>query len=478
MARLLPILLLLALLTGCGWGSDDPEPAVRDDERRVGAEQHPLLLAEFGGAYGGPEARYVAQLGERIAAAADLGDECTFTLINSDVVNAFAVPGCYIYVTRGLMGLVNSEAELAGVLAHEVGHIVAAHSRRQQRRSLFRQLGVAAVGFVTGSERLTRMAGEAAQYFTLRYSRRQEYEADDLGIRYLAAGGFDPHAAADMLAALGRQEQFLARTRGADEARGIPEWARTHPLTGNRVERASQGASAAGFGPDERPENEEGFLREVDGLLYGDDPAQGFVQGRRFAHPVMRIGFEAPPGFTLTNSPQAILIEGPDGLRGEFGAGPLPAGGLEAYASALLEQTLRGAPADLGRAQGAMINGVPAIVVPVSVRTEQGSAELFLAAYDGGGGTAFHFLIASAGGASGVDSLIRSFRLLSEAEARALRPRVIRTVSVGAGDTLQSLAARMASENQTEHFLTLNGRGAGDQLRPGELVKIISFGAS
>ena len=103
------------------------------------------MLAEFGGSYDAPEAVYVARIGEKIASAADLGGQCRFTLVNSDVVNAFAVPGCYIYVTRGLMGIVNSEAELAAVLAHEVGHIVARHSQRQQRRSLWRSLGVLAV---------------------------------------------------------------------------------------------------------------------------------------------------------------------------------------------------------------------------------------------------------------------------------------------------------------------------------------------
>jgi predicted Zn-dependent protease len=265
------------------------------------------------------------------------------------VVNAFAVPGCYIYLTRGLMSVVNSEAELASVLAHEVGHIVADHSERQQKRSLWRSLGVMAVGLVTQSERLTQLAGAAAGYFTLSYSRKQEFESDDLGIRYLKEAGYDPYAAAQMLGALGRNEQFMARTRGRDEARSIPEWARTHPLTENRVERARDTAAGTGIAAGALPGNEARYLREVDGLLYGDDPAQGFVQGRRFAHPVMRIGFEAPEGFTLTNSPQAILIDGPDGLRGEFGGGRMPRGGLEAYASAPARAGAEGRPGRGGR---------------------------------------------------------------------------------------------------------------------------------
>jgi predicted Zn-dependent protease len=475
MPRFIP-LLILALLAGCG-GGEDYEPEIRDSEKRLGAEQHPQLLAEFGGAYRAPEAAYVRRIGGRIAAAAGLEGECTFTLVNSDVVNAFAVPGCYIYVTRGLMGLVNSEAELASVLGHEVGHIVAAHNRRQQRRSLWRNLGVMAVGMITGSEKLTRMAGRAAEYFTLRYSRKQEYEADDLGVRYLAAAGYDPHAAGDMLAALERQEQYMIRTRGRDEARAIPEWARTHPLAGNRVGRAAQTAAATGLADDAFPEGEAAFLGEVDGLLYGDDPAQGFVIGRRFAHPLMRIGFEAPPGFTLTNSPQAILIDGPDGIRGEFGGGAMPAGGLEAYADGVLAALLRGTPAQAGPAEATRINGLPALLVPMVVQTGQGAVELTLAAYDAGG-SAYHFVMVSPpaeASRGSIAALFASFRLLPEAEALSLRPRLIRTVRVAPGQTAARLAGLMASDHPLDHFLMLNGRSSGSEVRPGELVKIVAL---
>ena len=463
------------LLAGCGDGDEAP---VTRSEQATGAQHHPRLLAEFGGAYRGDEAAWVAGLGEKLAGAAGLGGQCTFTLVNSDVVNAFAVPGCFIYVTRGLVAIVNSEAELASVLAHELGHIVGNHSERQQKRSLWRGLGVLAVSVITGSDRIARMAGEAAAYFTLRYSREQEYEADDLGLAWLVRSGYDPHAAADMLAALGRHEQFLARTRGRDPAQGIPEWARTHPLTGKRVERASAAAAGSGHAPDELPENEAAYLAAVDGLLYGDDPAQGFVLGSRFAHPVMRIAFEAPPGFTLTNSPQSILIEGPDGIRGEFGGGAMPAGGLEAYASALLGQILGDAQSQAGEPQRLEINGVPALLVPVSVTTPDGPVALSLAAYSGPGGGAFHFVMLSAPSAdppAALAALFRSFRLLSPAEAATLRPRRIRVVAAGPADTFRSLAARLASDHPLDRLLMLNARAPDRPLRPGERIKIVTL---
>jgi predicted Zn-dependent protease len=333
-----------------------------------------------------------------------------------------------------------------------------------------------AVGLITGSEQLTRIAGHAAQYFTLRYSRNQEYESDDLGIRYLRAAGYDPHSAADMLAALAAQERYMTRTRQRDEAKSIPEWARTHPLTENRIQRARDRAAGTGAAPGQLPENEAAFLSEVDGLLFGDDPEQGFVIGRRFAHPVMQIGFEAPQGFTLTNSPQAILIEGPDGLRGEFGGGRLPPDGLEGYASQILEQLLRNAPADIGPAEALRIDGVRALVVSALVRSQQGTVELSVAAYEAPGGAAYHFIMVSQPGANApLAELFGSFRLLREEEIRSLRPRLIRVVRAAPGDSIRTMAARTAGENPLDLFLMLNGRSAEQPLKAGEPVKIVTF---
>jgi predicted Zn-dependent protease len=468
--------LLALLLASCGGAPGDGPVRVSEADRAFGAEQHPRLLAEFGGAYPGGEAAYVAGVGERIAAAAGLDGQCTFTLVNSDVVNAFAVPGCFIYVTRGMFAIVGSEAELASVLGHELGHIVGSHSQRQQRRSIFRRVGVALVG-LTGSERLTRLAGQAAQYFTLRYSRNQEYESDDLGLRYLRAAGYDPYAEGEMLARLAANERYIAQVAGRDDARSIPEWASSHPLTGNRIERATQGARDMGLANDEVPENEAAYLAQVDGLLFGDDPEQGFVLGRRFAHPVMGITFEAPPGFTLTNSPRAVLLSGPGGVRGEFGGGPMPAGGVAAYAEALAAALVGQAAGDVAGVEQGMVNGLPSVVVSMRIQAEGGLVPLTIAAFDVGGGEAYHFVLLAPPGreptAAGA-ALIGSFRLLAAEEAVRLRPRVVRTVPVGPGDTAASLAARMADPNGRALFALLNGLEAGRALRPGEQVKIVA----
>ena len=471
------ILVLSTLMTSCG--ASEPvaqQPKITPEDRAFGSQQHSHLLAEFGGRYEGDQARYVSLVGQRMAKAAGLGSECTFTLVNSDIVNAFAVPGCFIYVTRGVLAVVADEAELASVLGHEIGHITTRHAQRQEKRSLWSKLGVLAAS-LTGSERLTRLAGQAAQFFGLKYSRAQEYEADDLGIGYLRRAGYDVFAAAEMLSDLHRQEIFMQKTDSRDAARGVPEWALSHPLTGHRIERAKEMARKTGLADDALPENAEAYLRKLDGLLYGDDPKQGFVIGRRFAHPIVRIEFTAPVGFTLTNSPQAVRLSGPNGISGEFGGGRISNSGLKGYAEALSGQLVGQTPAQVVSAVATQINGIHAMLVKIRVPIRNGTVPLSLAAYDGGNGQAIHFIIVSPPDdphAGDVQSLFRSVRRLTPLEAAGLRPRFIRTVAVTASDTRNSLIARMADPAPRELFNLLNGDRATQPLTSGELIKLIA----
>jgi predicted Zn-dependent protease len=469
MIRRWPLLIALPLaLAACGSAGEGP--AVSEADRESGAELHPQLLAEFGGEYRGDEADYVKRLGGQLARAANLDGQCTFTLVNSDVVNAFAVPGCYIYVTRGLLAIVNSEAELGAVLGHELGHIVGRHSARQQKRSLWQTLGVVAVAVLTGSEQLTQIAGAAAGLFGLRYSRAQEYEADDLGIRYLRAAGLDPYESADMLDALGRHEAHLTRTRGRDEARSIPEWARTHPLSGNRAGRALAAAEGMGLADDQLPERRAAYLATIDGMLFGDDPEQGFVLGRRFAHPVMRIAFEAPPGFTLTNSPQAILIEGPGGLRGQFAA-MRGSGSLARDTERLLTQLFEGASVAVTGTQAARINGLDALISEARASANGQEVGVTVAAYAAGRATYYFVIIGDSAASAG--PLFASFRRLSPAEAAALGSRRIAVVRAGPGDSAEGLARLMAAEDPLATFRLINALDPGAPLRPGEAVKLV-----
>lgn len=464
------------LLAACATIDSTPDaPSITQGDRAQAAQSHPQILQQLGGAVEGPAAVNVANVGERVAVAAGVPGQCTFTLVNSDVPNAFAIPGCYIYVTRGLLALMNSEDELASVLGHEVGHVVADHSARRQNTATLSGLGAILAGVLTGSGEIAQAVGQAAQLYTLSYSRDQEFEADDLGVRYLQRSGYNAYAAADLLRSLGMQTALSARVNNRDAASATPAWARTHPLSADRVTRATAQAAAAGATRENPPERIGPYFASIDGMIFGDDPEQGFVNGRTFAHPTLRIAFEAPQGFTLTNTPSAVLIGGPNNLRAQFGAAALR-GDLAAHASEGLRQVLGNAPAQLGQVQRTTTNGLETAIAPARAQTQSGVVDVAVTAYQVGE-RAYHFItIAPAGGSGTFTPMLRSMRTLTAQEAVALRARVIDIVTVRSGDTAQALANRMAYDDyRLDRFLVLNGREAGQALRAGEQVKVVVY---
>jgi predicted Zn-dependent protease len=462
-------------LCACATIDSTPDaPSVTQNDRAVAARQHPQILQQFGGAVEGPLAIYVAGVGERVATAAGVPGQCTFSVVNTDVVNAFAVPGCYIYITRGLLAIMNSEDELASVLGHEVGHVVADHAARRQNTATLAGLGAILAGVATGSGEIAQAAGQVGQLYALNYSRDQEFESDDLGVRYLGATGYNPYAAADMLWALGVNDELTTRISNR-QASAIPAWARTHPLSADRVARANANAQAAGATRDNPPENTRAYLEAVRGMIYGDDPEQGFVNGRSFAHPGMRIAFEAPEGATLTNTPAAVIVRGQN-LQAQFSGGAL-SGTLEAYAANVMRQVLGQAPSQVGQAQRSTTNGLETVTLPARAQNSQGQVlEVAVTAYRVGD-RAYHFVaLAPQGGMGAAAPMTRSFRQISAQEAAALRPRQISLVTVGARDTAQSLANRMAYDTyQLERFLALNGLSSAGELRAGQTVKLVTY---
>lgn len=445
-------------------------------ERQQAARQHPQLLEEFGGAYQGPQARFVADVGERIAAAAGAPGQCTFTLVNTDVVNAFAVPGCYVYVTRGLLAIVNSEDELAFVLGHEVGHIVARHSQSRQNRSTVAGLGAILLAAIAKRDDIGKLATQGAQLYTLGFSRSQEFEADDIGIRYMERANYDATAAMDMLDDLHRHDQLQAKSRGRNDAEAVPAWGRTHPVTADRIARARTRVAAL---PGSNPRQADRYLRAVDGMLWGDDPTQGFVLGRTFAHPQMRIAFEAPPGFGLVNSTRAVLVQHPNGLKAQFSGGQAGNVALESYAAQVMRQTVGQTPAQVGQAERTRVNGLEAVVLPARAQSQSGVFDVTVTAYRAFPDAVYHFVtLAPSGQGRAFDPLIRSFRTLSPAEASRLRPRTVRVITARPGDTFASLASRMAVEDfRSEWLAMINNLPANAQIRPGQPIKVIEYAA-
>ena len=457
----------------------------RDVQEAV--KQHPEVVAEFGGAETGPRAAYVEGVGRRVASfsgTANAGQAYRFTTLNSAVENAFAVPGGYVYITRQLMGIMNDEAELAFVVGHETGHIAANHAQARksaaQNNSILGVLG-AVLGAVVGNNAFGGLISQGAQQFsklrTLSFSRNQEYQADVLGIRYIAQAGYDPNAGATMLNQLARSTALETRIQG-DANRSTPEWASSHPLSQNRVTQATQTARQTGRGSS-GVRNRDAFLAQLDGVLVDDDPAQGVIEGRSFTHPDLRLQFMVPTGYLMQNSTNAVTIQGTAG-QAQFSGGRFN-GDMPAYIGQVIQQLTGGqAQIQMGPLQQTQVNGIPATYVTGRANTSSGAVDVSVFAYQWDRDTAYHFVaLTRAGeGLTPLASMVNSLRRISTAEAAAIRPRVINVVRVGRGDTMQSLAARMAYRDfQLDRFLALNGLASGSRLLPGQKVKLVVYGA-
>ncbi|WP_300974386.1 M48 family metalloprotease [Sphingomonas sp. LHG3406-1] len=445
--------------------------------------QHPQVIEEFGGAETGARGAYVESIGRRVATYSGVNPGAyRFTTLNSAVENAFAVPGGYIYITRQLMGLMNDEAELAFVLGHETGHIAANHAQARQAASQRNAIG-GILGTILGSvigggfgNVIGQLAQTGSQLNTLSFSRNQEYDADRLGISYLARAGYDPAASSTMLAALGRATALQARVQGRD-SRSTPEWATTHPNSANRVAQASQMARQTGrAGTGLR--NRDQFLNQLDGVFVDDDPAQGVIEGRTFVHPDLRLAFTVPTGYLMQNSTDAVSIQGSAG-QAQFRGGRF-SGSLQTYIQQRIQQLTGGrTQIQVIENNRTQINGLPVEYVVARAQTSSGIVDVSVFAYAFDQNTAYDFTMLTRGG-QGVGpfgSMVNSLRRISAQEATSIRPRVIDIYTVRPGDTVQSLASRMAYSNfQADRFLSLNGLAANARLVPGQRVKLVVYG--
>lgn len=455
---------------------------ISPSERSQGEKASAELIAEFGGAYEGRQASYVTTVARRVAVQSGLSSnpsDFTVVLLDSPVDNAFATPGGYVYVTRGLLALMNDEAELAGVLGHEVGHVAARHSQRRQetaqRNSILSVLGQVLVGAVAGNSGLGQLLGQgintSAQLATLGYSRSQETESDDLAVRYLRGAGYNSSALASMLSSLAAQNNLDQRLSG--DARSMPEWASTHPDPASRVRRAATQSRSAGGA--NLPRNRDAFLAAIDGMLYGDNPRQGMIVGRDFLHPNLKIAFTIPQGFKMTNGARAVSISGPD-TQAQF-ASARYSGNLQTHVRGLLQELTGGNARSTGDVRTTSVNGVPAAYTQARATSGNTQVDVTIFAY-ALGGSAYHFTVLTPAGRGlgAATTLIQSFRPLASADAARVRARYLRVVTVKAGESVASLAARMAFDQaKAERFLVLNGLARNAVLRPGDKVKIVTY---
>jgi predicted Zn-dependent protease len=450
-----------------------------EDEAQMGAKAAPEMTKQFGGAYDDLGlANYVTSLGQLLASASnDPGIQYRFTVLDSPIVNAFALPGGYVFVTRGLLGLADNEAELAGVLAHEIGHVTAHHSAQRYSQTVFAQLGLGILGAVTGSPLVGQLGGSVAQVAIMSYSRDQEFEADTLGVRTMSRVGFDPHAMSWFLAKLQAHDQLEATIAGHPGAADKFSLLATHPRTADRVERAIEEAGTASVR--DPMVGAEIYLRKIDGIIYGDNPSQGLIRGQTFIHPRLRFQFEVPEGFRLVNGTDEVVALGNNGAQGAQIQFDITARKgnyrMADYLTSVWAKNVR-----LRQVETVDINGMEAATGSVSKRTENGAVDLRLVAiaFDNGGTARFLFVTPAnltAPLAGGLKTTTYSFRRLSGDEAAHIAPDRIRVVQTGAHDTIQSLSSSQPFKNyQEQRFRVLNGLAPDAALAPGVLVKLVT----
>jgi predicted Zn-dependent protease len=455
-------------------------PTISQKDKQVGTEAHPQLVQEFGGAFEGPQAAYVQRVGKKIVnqtGVVNAENEFTITLLNSPVNNAFAVPGGYLYVTRQLMALMNNEAELASVLGHEAGHIIGQHSKKRNSQSTKTGLlsaGASILGAVLGGSQGAQIGQQIGQRvfggMLMKYSRNQEFESDDFGVTYLNTAGYDPMAASTMLASLAAQSNLDMRRAGQTE-RSTPSWAMSHPDPASRVIRAQQKASA--LSARGRITNEAEFLSMLDGMLYDDDPKQGIIEGQQFLHPDLKLAFTAPPGFAMNNGSAAVTMSGSTG-QAQFTGGN-GANSLETTLAEAFKKIGGQTPLNYGTVQRTTINGLTAAYASADAQSQSGQKTVTVYVYDFGSSAQYYIVsIHNAGTSNPFTSLFQSVRRLSSSEVSSIKPRRIDVVTARSGDSVASLAAKMAySDYREERFRVLNGLDNGATIKSGQRLKII-----
>lgn len=444
----------------------------QSQEKQMGKDAYPKLIKEFGGVYNDPRiAEYVEYLGRKLAAVSETpGEQFTFTVLDNPIVNAFATPGGYVYISRGLMALASSEAELAGVIGHELGHVVARHSSQRMSNATVAGvfsglLGAGQVGQAVGGLYLTS------------FSRDQELEADRLGVRYISRAGYDPAAMTSFLAKMRANSRLQARVAGRDpnkvDQRDIMA---THPRTKERVQQAMQLAGArGGQGVTDR----DGYLQRIDNLIYGDSPDQGYIRDRTFTHTGLGLSFQVPQGFMMHNSPDAVLaVNESKKVIIKFDDADKP---FEGEMTSYIANDW-GKERDLQDLAATRLGALPAATAKTYIDSKSERLLARVAAIRFDNKRIFRFLAVAPGdGAANLpgafQQTIGSFRKLSRAQADAVRPWRVRIARIQPGDTATSLARRMPfTKFQTEYFRMLNGLEDSDRLVAGNKTKLVIEG--
>ena len=444
--------------------------AVEKNDRlaAIARAQHPRILATYSGEYSNPKLeRAVAKIvGELTRVSDNPAQTYRITILNSPNVNAFALPGGYLYVTRGLLALANDSAELAAVIAHEMGHVTANHGIERQRKEAEEELATKVVSDVLTSDRKTRTALVRGKLRLAQFSRNQELEADVVGIKMTGDAGFDPHAAPRFLKSMASYSDFRT-VSGAEDA--SLDFLASHPSAPRRIELAARHARQ--FGPPGTGRRDrDSYLAGLDGMLFGDTSDEGYVRGRTFLHPGLGIVFSVPPGFQIDNSAEAVTAAGPGDIAVRFDG---------------VAVSKRTKPAKYIKS-GWVVGLDEATITPTTINgLEAATAK---ASADGwnfeitairAGDQIYRLLTAAPLSSNKLGEVARSvsssFRKMGEIERQNLKPLRVKVITVKPGETVGSIAGRMAgSDRKLALFRLLNALPVGATLSAGDRVKIIA----
>ena len=443
-----------------------PELPKNAEATSASVREHQRVLSAYGGAYEDPKLHAkLAHVVGRLVAASERPDlSYKITILNSPAVNAFALPNGQLYVTRGLLGLANDSAEFASVMSHEMAHVIARHAATREEKARNTEL-ISSVNDALSDSQVGAMALARSKIALASFSRSQEFEADGIGVGIAARSGFDPFGASRLLASMGRNAELRAASRGGDPR--STDFLSSHPATPERVKNAEASArQLATVGSAER--DKAAYLASINGMMYGEDPVDGFVRGRRFLHPKLGFTFMAPDGCVLDNTAQAVLgIKEGAALRLDVVKVSAEQSLIEYLNSGWIENIQNGSVEELS------VNGFPAATATAT--GNQWAFRLYVVRF---GSEVYRFIFAAKNRTPETDRAFResiqTFRRLSLQEIRSTKPLHLKIVKVQPGDTVETLAMNMALlDRQVERFRVLNGLDSDEQLKAGELVKII-----
>ncbi|AMM51825.1 peptidase M48 [Rufibacter sp. DG15C] len=473
------LLLFNSCATNPVTGKKEVMLVTEDQELAMGLQADPQVVAQFG-LYNDPAMqKFIQEKGEQMAAVSHRSNlKYTFRVLDSEVINAFALPGGYVYFTRGIMAHMNNEAQFAGVLGHEIGHVTARHSASQQSKATLTQ-GLLIGGMILSPQvaQMGETLSQGASLMFLKFGRDDERESDELGVEYSTKIGYDATHMADFF-------QTLQRSSAQSGAQELPDFMSSHPNPGDRYTTVKQ-LAAQWKQKVNTPlkENRNSFLKLIDGIIYGEDPKQGFVENQVFYHPELKFQFPIPQAWQYQNTPQQVQMAPKDGKALMF-LTLVPGTALESAAQEVVTK-YQLQPLE---SRSVTVNGLPAIAIVADQKPSQEAqqqqqqqaavrAMIYLIQY--GGNIYGIFGVTSATDfnayAPTFSNTMQNFRTLTDPEKLGRQPDRVRVKTAAKSTTLaQALASYQIPQKRHEEIAILNGMQLNTQLPAGTLFKIVT----